>query len=81
MREVKREAAYLLREGHEVRIEDYIVNRYSPERARAAIGSFAPDVIAIPCLTCAPTDEVKAIYDAFLEVSREYASRMNWRSH
>ncbi len=40
----------------------------------------APDVVAIPWVTCEPNDDVEGIYNAFLEVSREYASRMNWKS-
>jgi hypothetical protein len=39
----------------------------------------APDVIAIPCLTCGPQDDVAGIYNGFLKVSREYAARINWR--
>jgi hypothetical protein len=46
---------------------------------RQVMETLAPDVIAIPCLTCGPLDDARAIYGAFLEVAREYASRMNWR--
>ncbi|MDO8682329.1 MAG: uroporphyrinogen decarboxylase family protein, partial [Armatimonadota bacterium] len=41
--------------------------------------TLAPDVIAIPCVSCGPDDDVKGIYNQFLQISREYASRMNWR--
>lgn len=47
------------------------------KRVAAAL---APDVIAIPCLTCGPNDDVKGIYGAFLDVSKECASRISWRS-
>ena len=40
----------------------------------------APDVIAIPDLVCSPDDDVAGVYNAFLEVSKNYASRMNWDS-
>jgi hypothetical protein len=46
---------------------------------RRVMEALAPDVIAIPCLTCGPTDDVHGIYGGFLEVSKEYAARMNWR--
>ncbi len=42
--------------------------------------TLAPDVIAIPVLSVGPDEDVKAVYNAFLEVSKEYASRMNWKS-
>lgn len=42
--------------------------------------TLAPEVIAVPCLTCGPDDDAAAIYNAFLEVSREYARRINWKS-
>jgi len=45
-----------------------------------AMEALAPDVIAIPWVTCEPKDDPKLVYDKFLEVSREYAGRMNWRS-
>ena len=46
---------------------------------RRVMDTLAPDVVAIPCLTCGPDYDVKGIYNAFLEVSREYAGRMRWR--
>ncbi len=46
---------------------------------RRVADALAPDVIAIPCLTCAPTDDVAGLYAAFREISRDYAARINWR--
>lgn len=46
---------------------------------RRVMEVLAPDVIAIPCLTCGPGDDAGAIYRAFLEISREYAARIRWR--
>jgi len=54
--------------------------RQNLDEYKRVMETLAPDVIAIPCLTCEPTDDVRAIYRAFLEVSREYAARTNWRS-
>jgi len=51
----------------------------NPEDYRHIMEALAPDVIAIPCVTVGPDKDVKGIYNAFLEVSREYAARMNWR--
>lgn len=50
------------------------------EEYRHVMEVLAPDVIAIPSITCGPGSDVKGIYEAWLKVSREYASRMNWRS-
>lgn len=57
-------------ESHEKNLAEY----------RRVMETLAPDVAAIPCLTATPQDDVKAIYNAFLEVSKEYARKMNWRS-
>lgn len=38
-------AGYLLEQGFDVRIDDYIVNPYSPERAYASVADFNPDII------------------------------------
>ncbi len=54
--------------------------RQNLEEYRRVMEALAPDVIAIPCLTCGPADDVEGIYNAFLEVSREYAARIHWRS-
>lgn len=51
-----------------------------PEEYRLVMETLAPDVVAIPCISCGPDADVAGIYDAFLRVSREYAARMNWRS-
>lgn len=50
-----------------------------PAEYRAIMQVLAPDVIAIPEITCSPDDDVAGIYSAFLAVSREYASMINWR--
>ncbi|MGC8863644.1 MAG: uroporphyrinogen decarboxylase family protein [Armatimonadota bacterium] len=50
-----------------------------PAEYRRIMEALAPDVIAIPEVAVSPDQDVKGIYQAFLEVSREYASRMNWR--
>ena len=50
-----------------------------PAEYRHVMDSLAPDVIAIPEIGVGPDQDVNGIYDAFLEVSREYASRVNWR--
>lgn len=50
-----------------------------PGEYRRIMDALAPDVIAIPCVSVGPRSDVKGLYDAFLEVSREYAARMNWR--
>lgn len=42
--------------------------------------ALAPDVVALPWLTCQPADDPELVYRRFLAVSREYAARMNWRS-
>jgi len=47
---------------------------------RHVMESLAPDVIAIPCLTCGPDDDVRGIYEAFLAVAREYAARIEWQA-
>jgi hypothetical protein len=39
----------------------------------------APDVICVPCATCGPDEDVRGLYNAFLDISREYAARMDWR--
>lgn len=39
----------------------------------------APDVIVIPDIACGPDDDVRGIYQSFLEIAKEYAARMNWR--
>ncbi len=44
-------AAYLIEQGAEVRIEDYIVTPYSADRARRVIGEFRPDVIGATAVT------------------------------
>jgi hypothetical protein len=54
--------------------------RESVNEYRKVMEALAPDVIAIPCVTCSPGDDVKGLYKAFLEISREYASRINWKS-
>jgi hypothetical protein len=46
---------------------------------RHVMETLAPDVICIPCATCGPDEDVKGIYEAYLEISREYASRMEWQ--
>lgn len=51
-----------------------------PAEYRRVMDVLAPDVIAIPCIGCGPNDDVAGLYNAFLEVSREYAARMNWKS-
>ncbi|MDO8588310.1 MAG: uroporphyrinogen decarboxylase family protein [Armatimonadota bacterium] len=47
---------------------------------RQVMEVLAPDVICVPCVTCGPDDDVKGIYGAYLEISCEYARRMNWKS-
>ena len=55
-------------------------SRESVNEYRKVMEALATDVIAIPCLTCGPDEDVKGLYAAFLAVSKEYASRINWRS-
>ncbi len=43
--------AYLIENGHEVIIEDYIVNRFSDERVKRVISEFRPDVIGATAVT------------------------------
>ncbi len=38
-------AAFLIQNGYDVRIDDYIVNPYSPGRVRASLREFDPDMI------------------------------------
>jgi hypothetical protein len=45
---------------------------------RHALEELTPDVIAVPCLTVSHNAEVENIYQAFLQIAREYATRMNW---
>lgn len=47
---------------------------------RKVAETLAPDVIAIPCITCSPGDDVEGIYNAFLEISKQYAAKMNWKA-
>jgi hypothetical protein len=47
---------------------------------KRAMEALVPDVIAIPWVVCEPKDEPETVYNRFLEVAREYAARMNWRS-
>jgi uroporphyrinogen-III decarboxylase len=49
------------------------------EDYRQIMDALAPDVIAIPSVTATSNEDVRAIYDAFYEVAREYAARMNWK--
>lgn len=44
-------AAYLLENGYEVIIEDYIVNPYSEARAKKTVSNFAPHVIGATAVT------------------------------
>ncbi len=44
-------AAYLEREGVEVRVEDYIVQPYSRERVREVLSSFRPNVVGSTAVT------------------------------
>ncbi len=44
-------AAYLLREGVEVRIEDYITQPYSRERVRKVLNEYNPDVVGSTAVT------------------------------
>lgn len=39
-----------------------------------------PDVVVIPCVTVSPEDDPPGLYKALLEIAREYAARMNWRT-
>ncbi|MFQ3549791.1 MAG: uroporphyrinogen decarboxylase family protein [Armatimonadota bacterium] len=39
----------------------------------------APDVIAVPCYDCTPKDNPTQLYNEMLKISKEYASRMNWK--
>lgn len=50
-----------------------------PAEYRYVMEVLAPDVIAIPCISVGPNADVKGIYEEFLKISKEYASRMNWR--
>lgn len=50
-----------------------------PQEYRRIMEALAPDVIAIPEITCSPDDDVAGLYNAFLGVSKEYAARINWR--
>lgn len=44
-------AAYLIREGFEVQIEDYVVEPYSRERIRQVLREFKPDVVGSTAVT------------------------------
>ncbi|RPI94800.1 MAG: hypothetical protein EHM32_06365 [Spirochaetales bacterium] len=44
-------AGYLLREGIEVIIEDYIVQPYSRERVKKVLREFRPDVVGATAVT------------------------------
>lgn len=44
-------AAYLLREGIEVRIEDYIVQPYNRDRVKRVLSEFKPDVVGATAVT------------------------------
>ena len=44
-------AAYLLREGFDVRIEDYIVEPYSPDRVRQVLREYSPDIVGSTAVT------------------------------
>lgn len=50
-----------------------------PAEYRCIMEALVPDVIAIPEITCSPKADVIGLYNAFLEVAKEYAARMNWR--
>jgi hypothetical protein len=66
--------------GRGVLYIDYgAASRESLEAYRGAMEALAPDVPAIPCLTCTPGDDVRGIYGAFRKVAEEYARRMDWR--
>jgi len=45
---------------------------------RHAMEVLAPKVIAVPCLTVNAGEDVMFVYNKFLEISKEYASRMDW---
>jgi uroporphyrinogen-III decarboxylase len=46
---------------------------------RRVMDVMSPDVVCIPCAACEPDEDVKGIYEAYLDISREYAARMNWQ--
>lgn len=58
----------------------YLAMGADPDIYRRVMEILAPDVIAIPCVTCGPDTDVRALYEAFLKVSKEYAARVNWKS-
>ena len=47
-----------------------------PAEYRHVMDALAPDVIAIPQIVASPDQDVAGLYNAFLEVSREYATRV-----
>lgn len=55
--------AYLLEQGVDVLIEDYIVNSYSRERAREAVQRFKPDVIGATGVTMNINTALKILKD------------------
>jgi len=56
-------AAYLLREGIEVRIEDYIVTPYSRERVKKVLSEFKPDVAGATAVTMNVKGALKIMRD------------------
>jgi anaerobic magnesium-protoporphyrin IX monomethyl ester cyclase len=56
-------AAYLLEKGIEVRIEDYIVTPYSPERVKMVLSEFQPHVVGATGVTMNIKKSLKIIKD------------------
>ena len=56
-------AAYLLEKGIVVRIEDYIVTPYSPERVKMVLSEFQPEVVGATGVTMNITKSLKIIKD------------------
>ncbi len=56
-------ASYLLEKGIEVRIEDYIVTPYSPERVKMVLSEFQPHVVGATGVTMNIKKSIKIIKD------------------
>lgn len=62
-------AAYLLQKDYDVRVEDYIVNAYSRERAASVVRDYRPDVIGSTGVTMNINTALKILKDYHEELT------------
>ena len=68
-------AAYLIEQGHEVKIEDYIVNPYSNNRIRTVIKNYKPEIVGATSVTMNVNQALNILRD-YREVSVDLVTVM-----